>query len=98
GLSIDIVFVFDLSQDLLDQILDGDDPCGTAVLVDDQRHAPATSLQADQNAVEAHRLGYQFGRGGQGADRDLIVSGRRLPEGVLDMDYTGDSVEIVLED
>ena len=50
-----IVLVLDLSDDLLDDVLDRDDAVELAVLVDDRAHRGARRLQAREQAVEVLR-------------------------------------------
>ena len=50
-----VVLVLDVADDLLDQVLDGDEAVGAAVLVDDQRHVDARRLHADQQVHRRHR-------------------------------------------
>ena len=50
----DVVLVLDVADDLLDQILDGDEAVGAAVLVDDQRHVDAGRLHADEQVGRRH--------------------------------------------
>ena len=51
----DIVLVLDIADDLLDEILNGDETVGAAVLVDDQRHVDTRRLHADQEVGRRHR-------------------------------------------
>ena len=49
-----VVLVLDVADDLLDQILDGDEPVRAAVLVDDQRHVDARRLHANEQVHGRH--------------------------------------------
>ena len=41
-----VVFVFELANDFLEQVFNGDDAFNTTVLVDDKRHLLVTALKA----------------------------------------------------
>ncbi len=53
-----IGLVGDLSDDLLDDVLDGDDPGNATILVDDDRQGGALALQIGEEVVEGLGLGH----------------------------------------
>src|SRR5690606_2898933 len=55
-----VVLVFYLAQDLLDDVLDRDDPGGAPILVDDDGDAAARPLQGEEEAGEPHRLRHEL--------------------------------------
>ena len=77
---LDVVLVLDVADDLLDQVLDGDQAGGPAVLVDHDRDVAAGEAHLGEHLVHPLRLGH-VGRGpGQGPDVDGLGSsggGRR---------------------
>ena len=52
---VDVVLVLDLADDLLDHVLDGDEPVDAAELVDDQRHVDARQAHLHQQVEDRHR-------------------------------------------
>ncbi len=52
-----VVFVVDLPHDLLEDVLEGDDPGAATVLVDDDRKLIAALAEIDEQLVEIARLG-----------------------------------------
>ena len=50
-----VVLVGDVADDLLEQVLDGDEPIDAAVLVDDERHVDASGLHLLQQHPDRHR-------------------------------------------
>ncbi len=63
--------VLDLADDLLEDVLDGDDPDRAAVLVDDDRHRAALALELGEQVVERLRLGHDRGVADRGLDRGV---------------------------
>ena len=55
----DVVLVLDLADNLLEDVLDGGDADGAAVLVDDDGHALARALQLDQQIDGGLGLGHE---------------------------------------
>src|SRR5690606_38145508 len=94
----EVVLVLDLAEDLLDDVLDGHDPGGPAVLVDDGGDAPAGPLQGEEEAGEPHRLGHELHRSGDRRHGHLCVPVAGDLEGVLDVGDAGDLVEVALVD
>lgn len=93
-----VVFVLDLAQYLLDDVLDGDDAGGPAVLVDHHRHRATRPLELDQKGVEVHRLGDHLGGRGEGRHRHPVALVDRHGEGVLDEGDADDGVQVALVD
>ena len=54
-----VVLVGDLADDLLDDVLDGDQPGGAAVLVDDDREVVLVALHLAQQVVDRLALGHE---------------------------------------
>ncbi len=54
-----VVLVVDLADDLLEHVLDGHEPGGTAVLVDDDRHVIAARTKFLQQDIESLALGHE---------------------------------------
>ena len=52
-----VVLVVDLPHDLLEDVLEGDDPGAATVLVDDDRELIAALAEIDEQLVEVARLG-----------------------------------------
>ncbi len=92
-----VVLVHHIADELLDQILDGDQTVRSAELVDDNRQLQAAAAQGLQQRVEFHR-----GRYDQMINHD-VADGHRFPvllpdrNGVLDVDETDDVVETLAD-
>jgi len=59
---LDVVFVGDVAHDLLDDVLDGDEPRDAAVFVDDDRHVIAADPELLEKDVDPLALGHENGR------------------------------------
>src|SRR5207342_3741428 len=70
-----VVLVVDVADDLLEYVLDGDQPGDAAVLVDHDRHVVARLAELAQQHVEALGFGNQHGRTQQGMDAARAVVG-----------------------
>ncbi len=57
-----VVFVLNLADDLFQDVLDGDQPGGAAVLIGDDRDVDAISTQLPEEIVEPLRFGNDVGR------------------------------------
>ena len=62
SVSLLVVFVLDLADDLFQDVLDGDQPGGAAVLVGDDRDVDAISTQLPEEIVQPLRFGDDVGR------------------------------------
>ena len=58
---VEVVFVLDVADDLLEHVLDRDEARHAAVLVDDDRDVVAVGAEVAQQHVEALRLGHEHG-------------------------------------
>src|SRR5207247_10341347 len=65
GRSFHVVLVADLSDDLLEDVLQGDQPRGAAELVDDDREVGRPALELAELAVESLRLRHEERRAHQ---------------------------------
>ena len=72
-----VVLVLDIADDLLDQVLDGDEAVGAAVLVDHQRHVDVRRLHADQQVRRRHRRRHVDHRPAQLGRGDRLATDRR---------------------
>ena len=66
-----VEFVLDLSDDLLEQVLEGDDSVHRAVLVDDDRHVLILLAELGEERAEILRLRDDVDRSQQVFDLDL---------------------------
>src|SRR5262245_7749910 len=64
GARLRLVFVFDLSDDLFDQVFDGDQAGQPAVFIDDDRHRRLGLLHLRQQFVDGLGFGHEVGRAG----------------------------------
>ena len=62
-LFLDIRFVLDLTHDFLEHVLDGDQACNTAVLVNHDRHVVAVLTELPQKHIQS----FAFRDGDEGA-------------------------------
>ena len=95
GRRLVVVLVLDLADDLLEDVLEGDDPGDAAVLVDDHGELQAGAAQGghERVAVEGLRDG---GHGPDALAQRGGGAGRRgHGEGLLDVDDAEDGVEVV---
>ena len=81
-----------LADDLLDDVLQGDDAGGPAVLVDDDGQLQAVLAQHQQQRVEPDRLGHEQRRHHQRRHRHVGAALVRHGDGALDVD---DAVDVV---
>ena len=92
-----VMLVLDLADDLLDEVLDGEQSVGATELVDDQRHVRALAPHVEQH-VE-HRQGgrHEHDAAENVAQVELL---RRAPVGehVLDVDHADDGIEFLAID
>ena len=69
-----VVLVEHLADDLLDEVLEGDDAVGPAELVDDDRHLHPLLAQQGQQRVELEAVGHGGHGAGQVAETDAATS------------------------
>ena len=72
-----VVLVLDLADDLLEQVLDGDEAGRAAVLVEHDRDVDLAPLELVEQVVDAHRLGHEDRRAQERAQRS--AARRREP-------------------
>ena len=70
---LDVVLVGDLADDLLEEVLEGDEPGGPAVLVDDDRHVELLRLHLAQQLGDPLLLGHEHRLADRGPHR-LVAS------------------------
>ena len=92
------MLVGDLADELLDDVLEGDDAGRPAVLVDDDRHLQALLAQRLEQRVEPHGLGHPDGVRHQRLDGDLVAPLARHGDRRLEVDDADDVVQPVLDD
>src|SRR5690606_17952551 len=86
----------DVADDLFEQILEGDDAGGAAMLVQHDGHVRALPLHDPQYIVQGHGLGYGWHRARiAGCDRPFC---RNNLQQVLDVQHAGDVIQIALVD
>ncbi len=90
-----IVLVLDLTDDLLEQILDRDDADRAAVLVDDHRHVEATALHETELAVRELVLRHVEGSAHDARHR---LGGAGRAEQIEAVDDADDVVHALVED
>ena len=66
-----VMLVFDIADDFLDQILDGYQPIGAAIFIDDDRHMRLAGAHPRQQIDDAHRSGDIEHRAQQRFDREI---------------------------
>src|SRR5690606_17906286 len=95
-----VVLVGHLADDLLDDVLEGDDAGRAAVLVDDDRHLHAVVTQGDEQRGEPERLGDARCRDHQAAGRHRDVGAAVVGhgDGAAQVDQADDVVVVVTED
>ena len=71
-----VVLVLDLADDLLEQVLDGHEAGGPAVLVEHDRDVDLAPLELVEQVVDAHRLGHEDG----GPQERAAALGRSVAE------------------
>jgi hypothetical protein len=95
---LDVVFVTDVSDDFLDQVLDGDHACGAAVFVDDERGLEPVGAQLGHQVV-AIEGGWHFGDGlgDIGKLCSAALAGQHF-EDLLDVDKADGFVKVTADD
>ena len=86
------MLVADLADDLLDEVLEGDDARRAAVLVDDDGELHAALAQLEQQRVEPQRLGHEHRRHHQRRHRHVGAPVEGHGDGLLDVH---DAVDVV---
>ena len=76
---LDVVLVDDLADQLLDQVLEGDQPGGAAVLVDHDRHVELLGLHLPHQLGDPLGLGHEVGGPQVGPDRLVARAPARTP-------------------
>ena len=95
-LALDVVLVANLADDLFEQVLDGDQAGGAAVLVDDDGHLRLPPLHLLQQLRHALALGHEMRRAHQRRHRRLRA--RRQRHEILHEHDADDVVEVVAID
>ncbi len=90
-----VVLVVDLADDLLQHVLDGDQPGDAAVLVHHDRHVVAREPELLEQHVELLRLGDQHRRAQQFAHRARTVVGDHAAQQVLGQQDAEDVVLVL---
>ena len=86
-----VMLVLDLADDLLDQVLDRDQPLGAAELVDDDGEMDALGAHPREQIEHAHRFGHvERRRISVGDVGGRLVAARPEREHVLDVDHADD--------
>ena len=93
----DVVFVADLADDLFEQIFNGDQAGGAAVLVDDDRDLHATALKLLEQIRHALGLGHEVRGPHQWRNRIAHAAGRQALDQVLDEDEALHVIQRILE-
>ena len=93
-----VVLVVDLADDLLDEVLEGDDARGAAVLVDDDGELHPALAQLEQQRVEAQRLGHEDRGHHQRRHRHVAAAVEGDGDRLLDVDDAVDVVPVVADD
>ena len=88
-----IMLVFDLPDDFLDHVLDGQQPLGAAEFIDDDRQMHSLATHPRKQFQHSHRFGDEQGRSKEAADRTVERRILVCDEHVLDVDHTNDMVE-----
>src|SRR5215204_3835193 len=94
--TLDVVFVTDLANDLLEQVLNGDEPGRSAVLIDDNGHLRLPALHLLEQLGYTLALRHEMRRPHQRRHRRLCV--RRQRNEILHEHNPGDVVEVVAID
>ena len=89
---LDVVLVGDLAHELLEEILEGDDAGGAAVLVDGDGEVDPLLAHLPQQIAHALGLGDEAGRPGERADGSVAVAVALGPHEVLEV---GDTDHVV---
>jgi len=92
------VLVADVTDDLLREVLERDDPGGPAVLVDDDGHLQAGLTQAGEQGVAVERLGHRGHALHQVTQHGRVALGDRHAEGLLDVHHAEHGVEVTFVD
>ena len=96
-----VVLVVDLTHDLLEHVLDGDDSRGAAVLVDDDRHVRASRLHVLEQLIDLLAVRDHEGRSHERLDRLglLRVAAVEDPShDVLEINDADDIVGVLADD
>ncbi len=88
-----VELVDDLSEELLDDVLEGHEAGGAAVLVDDDREVEAVALHLPQERGDPLGLGHEVRRTGQLGHRSLLVAVALGSHQVLGVDDADDVVD-----
>ena len=70
---VDVMFVFDLADDLFDQILDGHKPVNAAVFINHQRHVPPFRLHFGQQHADGHRRRHEQQRANHVFEDEILA-------------------------
>ena len=87
-----VVFVLDLAHDLLEHVLEGHDPAGPAILVDDDDQMAPATLEIAELPVEPFGLGHELDR----PDQWMPVA-RVARQQILGVNHADDVVGIALD-
>ena len=93
-----VVFVADLADDLLDEVLERHDPRGAAVLVDDDGEVDFVALHLAQELVGFLRLRDEEHRADELSDVEVPFAAREALEQILHVDHADDLIERALVD
>ncbi len=94
---VEVVFVLDVADDLLEHVLDCDQARHAAVLVDHDRHVVAVRAEFAQQHVQALGLGHENGGPQHVAHVELFLSGV-VAQQVLREQDADDVVAILVDD
>src|SRR6185503_15328879 len=97
-LVLDVVFIADLADDLLDEVLDRHKAGGAAVFVDDDRDVDLVLLHLTKQRIHFLRLRDEDGRPQELAQRELTIAARDAAEDVLHVKDADDVVGGALVD
>ena len=95
---VGVVLVVDLADDLLEDVLEGDDPRGAAELVHHHGEVAGSALEVAELAVERLALGHERRRPDQGGPRPASVARPRCGQHVLGIQHAGHGVGMAVED
>jgi hypothetical protein len=85
---LDVVFIVDLADDLLDDILDGDQPADAAVFIDDDGDVVMVAAKLLQQHVEPLAFRHEHHRTHVLADLETIIAGRLQPQHILGQQHS----------
>ena len=96
---LDVEFIVDLADDLLNRILDGDEPRHTTVLIDHDRHMIPAATELPQQHVDTLGLGYDDDGSHELADVELVLLTRcKNPQDILGKQDPDDVVPVIVGD